>query len=109
MKKIVFSKKNLTREAMSSPIYKDLYEKLEEIGAVNLINNSKYEDFGNGYGRLVAIDSNKKISKKEIIEVGRNITILPVETEIIYDITQKKCYKKKEEKKFDLKLFALAS
>lgn len=60
MKKISVGTKNLSRQQLANPsLGKTVKQRLKAKFAVNLENNSQLIDFGNGYGKRVAIDRSK--------------------------------------------------
>ncbi|WP_159887962.1 hypothetical protein [Paenibacillus puerhi] len=58
--------KTLSREWLSNP-YSDLplLKRLEKNGSVNLIQNNKVTDFGNGYDMIEPINSEKRFKGKD--------------------------------------------
>jgi hypothetical protein len=58
--------KTLSREWLSNP-HSDLplLKRLEKNGSVNLIQNNKVTEFGNGYDKIEPINSDKRFKGKD--------------------------------------------
>lgn len=59
MKKIIISSKRLTREIKANP-YQQRNLKMKS-NCIDYKNNFEIIDFGNGYSKIIAKDSNKKL------------------------------------------------